>query len=187
MKNNKAPGPNGISTEFFKAFFFNSESRTSSQDDSNQEVTYSDCAKCLLLLFNKIWDGDFPNEWNSASIVSIPKKGDLSDCNNYRGISLINVGLKILSKIVTKRISDYAFSNGIIRPEQFGFRNKEECISLFVSIREICQRRKFKDKFTFLAFLDIKKAYDSVPIYNILTKLNNLGIRGKCLQFITNL
>ena len=142
MKNNKAPGPDGIPTEFFKAFF-NSESRTSSQDDSNQEVTYSDCAKCLLLLFNKIWDGDFPNEWNSASIVSIPKKGDLSDCNNYRGISLINVGLKILSKIVTKRISDYAFSNGIIRPEQYGFRNKEECISLFVSIREICQRRKF--------------------------------------------
>ena len=186
MKNNKAPGPDGIPTEFFKAFF-NSESRNSSQDDSNQEVTYSDCAKCLLLLFNKIWDGDFPNEWNSASIVSIPKKGDLSDCNNYRGISLINVGLKILSKIVTKRISDYAFSNGIIRPEQFGFRNKEECISLFVSIREICQRRKFKDKFTFLAFLDLKKAYDSVPIYNILTKLNYLGIRGKCLQFITNL
>ena len=33
---------------------------------------YSDCAKCLLLLFNKIWNGDFPNEWNSASIVSIP-------------------------------------------------------------------------------------------------------------------
>ena len=39
----------------------------------------------------------------------------------------------------------------------------------------------------FLPFLTLKKAYDSVPIYNILTKLNNLGIRGKCLQFITNL
>ena len=42
---------------------------------------------------------------NSASIISIPKKGDLSDCNNYRGISLINVGLKIISKIVTNRIA----------------------------------------------------------------------------------
>jgi len=47
----------------------------------------------------------------SAYIISIPKKGDLSDCNNYRGISFINVGLKNLSKIVTKRIKDYAFSH----------------------------------------------------------------------------
>jgi len=154
MKNNKAPGPDGILTEFFKAFFKND---VLSDDHSNSNTTdnnYSDCVKCLLLLFNKIWDGDFPNEWNSASIVSIPKKGDLSDCNNYRGISLINVGLKILSKIVTYRISNYALFHGFI----FGFRNKEECLSLYISIREICQRRKFKDKFTYLAFLDLKKA-----------------------------
>ena len=117
------------------------------------------------------------------SFDCIPKKGDLSDCNNYRGISLINVGLKILSKIVTKRISDYAFSHGIIRPEQFGFRNKEECISLYISVREICQRRQIKGKFTYLAFLDLKKAYDSVPIFNILTKLYKIGIRGNCFRF----
>jgi len=43
----------------------------------------------------KSGDADFPEEWNSPSIISIPKKkkkkkkkkGDLSDCNNYRGIS----------------------------------------------------------------------------------------------------
>jgi len=98
-----------------------------------------------------------------------------------------NVGLKILSKIVIKRISDYALSHGFIRPEQFGFRNKEECISLYISIREICQRRMIKGKFTYLAFLDFKKVYDSVPIYNILTKLSNIGIRDKCLRFIKNL
>ena len=186
MKNNKAPGPDGIPNEFFKAFF-EPRSNTSNNSNTNQPVSYSDCANCLFLLFNKIWDGDFPDEWNSASIVSIPKKGDLSDCNNYRGISLINVGLKILSKIVTKRISDYAFSHGIIRPEQFGFRNKEECISLYISVREICQRRQIKGKFTYLAFLDLKKAYDSVPIFNILTKLYKIGIRGNCFRFLKNL
>jgi len=54
MKNNKAPGPDGIPTEFFKAFFKND---VSSDDHSNSNTTdnnYSDCAKCLLLLFNKI-------------------------------------------------------------------------------------------------------------------------------------
>ena len=121
------------------------------------------------------------------SIISIPKKGDLSDCNNYLGISLINVGLKIISKIVTNRIAKYAFEHKFVGPEQFGFKNKEKCISLYISIREICQRRKFQGNFIYFAFLGLKKAYDLVPIFNILTKFYNLGIRGKCHLFLKNL
>jgi len=58
--------------EFFKAFFSKSD-LSDNQNDSSDDY-YSKCAKCLLSLFNKIWDGDFPEEWNSASIISIPKK-----------------------------------------------------------------------------------------------------------------
>jgi len=102
MNNNKAPGPDGIPTEFYKTFISeNSESTSGS----------SPAAKCLEIIFNKIWNGSFPSSWSSESIVSISKKGDLSDCNNYRGISLINVGLKIISKIFTKKITIYALSH----------------------------------------------------------------------------
>ena len=66
-------------------------------------------------------------------------------------------------------------------------KNKEECISLFISINEICRRRQLENKETYLAFLDIKKAYDSVPIGDILHKIDCLGIRGRCFQFIKNL
>ena len=84
----------------------------------NEELleTHPAAGLCLKLIFNKIWNGSFPKKWNSASIVSIPKKGDLSDCSNYRCISLINVGLKIISKIITDRISTYALSHNFIRP-----------------------------------------------------------------------
>jgi len=111
MKNNKAPCPYGIPIEFYEALFYNEELLE----------THPVAENCLKLIFNKIWNGSFSKKWNSASIVSIPKKGDLSDCSNYRGISLINVGLKIISKIITDRISTYALTHNFIRPEQFGF------------------------------------------------------------------
>ena len=180
--NYKAAGPDGIPIEFYKAFFL-----PNGNPDEDSRVTYGSGIKCLHILFTRIWNGEFPTEWNEASIISIPKKGDPSNCDNYRGISLINNGIKLISKIVTTRISDYGLKHNFIRPEQFGFRNKEESISLFISIREICQRRQFENKETYLAFLDLKKAYDSVPIGNILHKIDCLGIRGKCFQFIKNL
>jgi len=180
IPNYKASGPDEVPIEFFKALV----------PLSDPEVDNNTIPSGLIFLhkfFNKIWDGDFPSSWNEASIVSIPKKGDLSDCDNYRGISLINNGIKLISKIATTRISEYGLRNNFIRPEQFGFRNKEECISLFITIYEICRRRQIANKETYLAFLDFRKAYDSVPIGNILHKIDCLGIRGKCFQFIKNL
>jgi len=119
MKNNKAPGSDGIPIEFYKALFCN----------EYLLEAHPAVGKCLKSIFNKIWNGSFPKKWNSASIVLIPKRCDLSDCSNYRGISLINVGLKIISKIITDRISTYALTHNFIRPEQIGFCNREECIN----------------------------------------------------------
>ena len=45
----------------------------------------------------------------------------------------LNNGLKIISKIIANRISKYGIDNGFIRPEQYGFRNREECISLYTT------------------------------------------------------
>ena len=47
-----------------------------------------------------------PADWTKGVIIRIPKKGALSDCNNWRGITLLSVPSKILTKIVIKRISD---------------------------------------------------------------------------------
>jgi len=98
----------------------------------------------LLCIDHIIFNNAMAKHVNMASVcTSFFSISDLSDCNNYRGISLINIEFKIISKIVTDRISNYALSHNFIRREQFGFRNHKECIRLFITIREICQRRKF--------------------------------------------
>ena len=49
--------------------------------------------------------GDFPEEWRTAIIIPIHKKGDRNNPDNYRGISLLNTGYKIYSKIIAKRFN----------------------------------------------------------------------------------
>ena len=52
--------------------------------------------------------------------MPIYKKGDKTDCNNYRGISLLPTTYKILSNILLSRISPY--TEEIIGDLQCGFR-----------------------------------------------------------------
>jgi len=94
-----------------------------SEESNENNSNISSGFKCLKALINRIWNGDFSKSWNNTSIVSLHKKGDSSDCSNYRGNSLINNGLKIIAKDLANRITKYGIDKGFIRPEHYGFRN----------------------------------------------------------------
>ena len=66
--------------------------------------------------------------WETAVMVPIPKKGDLTQVNNYRGISLMPVGLKIVSTILARRIQSWAERHGKLDRGQAGFRAREEAV-----------------------------------------------------------
>jgi hypothetical protein len=54
-----------------------------------------------------------PDGWTRGVICPIFKKGNRQDCNNYRGISLLNVAYKVYAKIITQRlniINEYIYS-----------------------------------------------------------------------------
>lgn len=54
-------------------------------------------------LCQNIWnDEEFPEEWNKAIVVPLHKKGDKLNCNNFRGISLLNTTYKVFSYIIRK-------------------------------------------------------------------------------------
>jgi len=53
-----------------------------------------------------IWDRrEIPDYWNQGVIIKIPKKGALSECSNWRGITLLSTPSKILAKVIMKRLS----------------------------------------------------------------------------------
>lgn len=56
------------------------------------------------LFMNILIEKKSSNDWCKGIIVKIPKKGDLTNCDNRRGINLLSVPRKVLCKITIRRI-----------------------------------------------------------------------------------
>lgn len=102
LKVGKAPGPDGLTAEFFKCF--------------PEEVT-----PLLLQMYNEAFSlGTLPPTLCQALITLILKKGkEPTDCKSYRPISLISLDIKILSKILANRLNRVIST--LIHPDQVGF------------------------------------------------------------------
>jgi hypothetical protein len=107
--------------------------------------------------------------------------------DNYRQITIIEPVIKLLSSIAVMRVRRYVEARNLLGKEQAGFRQGEECAAHYAALLEIAQRLKRSNKSTYIAFLDIKKAFPSVPHECLFLKLERLGIRGKLLSLIKTL
>jgi len=108
-------------------------------------------SRALLRLLNWIFQsGKIPSSLNSSLLISIPKKGDLKDMNNYRGISLISTIVKLLSAIVTNRIRYTVEKHNVLVREQAGFRTHKECPAQVTALVECVQRRWNKENASYI-------------------------------------
>ncbi|KAH9244869.1 hypothetical protein BASA81_017701 [Batrachochytrium salamandrivorans] len=87
-------------------------------------------ARALLRVCGQVFaSATIPRAWLCASIVSIDKKdGDPLNPGDKRGIALINVGLKLVCKVLQMRIERFVETNNLLSYEQAGFRKREECV-----------------------------------------------------------
>jgi hypothetical protein len=68
--------------------------------------------------------GIFPERLKFAEVKPLLKKGDPTDCSNYRPISILTSFSKVIEKIIYKRLYYYLIDNNILVKEQMGFREK---------------------------------------------------------------
>ena len=83
-------------------------------------------AKILTDPFRKIWRQEkIPTDWSKGVIIKLPKKGDLKNCYNWRGIMLLSIPSKFLCKVILNRI-DEKIHNKL--GEQARFRAIRGCV-----------------------------------------------------------
>ncbi|KAH9244470.1 hypothetical protein BASA81_018123 [Batrachochytrium salamandrivorans] len=81
-------------------------------------------------------------------------------------------------------LSDLSRPNNLLSYEQAGFRKREECVGQVVSLVDIIQRRQNAGLNTHVLFIDIRKAFDTVPVGALLWKLQNMGFPRRTLAFL---
>ena len=122
-------------------------------------------------------------DWVIACIVPLYKgKGDMYECSNFRGISLLSVVGKVYGRVLINRIRDKA--ENVIAEVQGGFRRGRGCTDQIFIVRQICEKYLGKGKDVCFAFLDLEKAYDRDAMWNVL-RLNGIG--GRLLRGVNSL
>ena len=102
LKNNKTPGPNGVTSELIK-------------------LLDGEAGEKLRELLHRCWEEEeLFEEMNQADLAAIYKKGKTEQPENYRPIALLNIGDKLMASMIQKRLAEAMDDR--IDPAQFGFR-----------------------------------------------------------------
>ena len=142
LKNYKAPGTDNIPVELFKY-------------GGNELV------KHLHTIIKDIWQKEkMPTEWNVSIIFPIQEKGDIMECLNDRGVSLLNTAYKILSNILVARISPTA--ENIIGNYQCGIQKNRSTTNKIFTLRQILEKTKEFAIETHHLFIDFKSACGTI-------------------------
>ena len=166
LKENKASGPDQLSPRILR-------------------IAAKPLSRCLTLIFNaSLASVTLPQDWCTANITPIFKKGERFKAANYRPVSLTCICCKLLEHIIFSQIMDHYDKHSILTDCQHGFRSKHSCetqlLSLTQQLHEWLEEKTQVD----MTVLDFSKAFDKVPHQRLMRKLWRYGIRGNTHTWI---
>ena len=161
MKNFRAPGPDNITCQILK---------------KGGEMVATEMHKIIL----DIWDKEsMPKVWKTGIIQAYPiyKKGDKLRCENYRGITLLNIAYKVFSNILLERLSKY--TEQIIGEYQSGFRKGRGTVDQIFVVRQAIEKCYEHTTDLHILFVDFRQAFDSIERKRLIQYMTEKGIPKK--------
>ena len=142
----------------------------------------------LHTLFNKILESrSFPAQWATGLIVPLHKTGSYDDVNNYRGITLISCFAKLFTSILNNRLKLWSNVTDTSSNAQFGFKSDHSTIDAIFILKYLTDKQLQDKKMLYCAFIDLKKAFDSVSRTSLWYKMIKSGIDGKLFDIIRSM
>ena len=139
----------------------------------------------LAIIFQQSIDQSrVPQQWRTANIIPIFKKGSKRDAANYRPISLTSHIGKLLERIIRDHILRHLDNKQLIKPSQHGFLPGRSCQSNLLEFLERVTDDTDRGNNTDVAYLDFAKAFDKVPHARVLVKLKALGVNNQVSSWI---
>ena len=152
----KSPGPDGFTVEFYREFW------------------HLLGPLLLRVALESFADGMLPESMKgSATRLLFKQRGDVKDLKNWRPISLLNVDYKIISKVVTTRLSRVLGS--VVFPDQTCSVPDRSISSNVVLLRDVFDYIERTDEAAILISLDQEKAFDRVDRSFLYDLLRHLG------------
>ena len=135
-------------------------------------------------LFNIVFSsGCIPTDWSHGIISPIYKNKN----DNYRGITILSCFGKLFTAVLNNRHNNYLENVNILDEEQAGFRKGYSTTDHIFNMKCLIDLYLFRGKTLYCAFIDYKKAFDSVNRIYLWPKLMNNHIDGKTFKIIHSL
>ena len=131
--------------------------------------------------FVKLYNGSlthciFPMKWKYSTVIPLSKVTNPKTASDMRPISLLPLPGKILEHIISKRLKNYLDTNMILMVKQYGFRKKKSTLSAIVELLDKVYVNINSLMDTYIVYLDLKKAFDTVSHKLLKQKLQNIGL-----------
>ena len=126
-----------------------------------------------------------PTTWTQSSVITLPKKGNLQLCQNYRTISLISHPSKVMLKIILNRLQPQA--EEIFAEEQACFIAGRSTTEQIFNLLILCEKYLQHQQNLYHVFINFKKAFDRVWHEALWATMRKYNINARIIRAIENL
>ena len=163
----------------------------SSAIDNIRSMVLIDSFRSQLDRVIRIYNGSltrciFPTCWKKGTVIPLPKISHPKTASDMRPITLLPLPGKIMERIISNRLKDYLDVHNILTDKQHGFRKGRSTLSAIVEFLNTIYNNVNDNYDSFIIYLDLKKAFDTVSHSLLLTKLGRLGLEPRTVSWFSS-